>query len=194
MTTSGTSLDAGEWIKLKRRRMFVNDFRPGIKPVWLFEITLCIVVSRRKARALAKILTSLFRREMVDIKHVEQNYRQFVRELYKEFYWVAVWARSLTTLHCTYRIHNFDLLQWEFCFGPVHCCYKGILQIISMSEHSFGNSKVYTFKQKEVNVSLISSGSIVNSPFGFVICEICWAADWHFSWCARKHPALSPCS
>jgi hypothetical protein len=35
-----------------------------MKPVWSAEITSVIVVSRRRARVLARIFTSLFRREM----------------------------------------------------------------------------------------------------------------------------------
>lgn len=44
--------------------MLVNEWRPGIKPVWSADITPCIVVSRRRARSFARIFTSQYRREM----------------------------------------------------------------------------------------------------------------------------------
>lgn len=48
----------------KSRRMFVNECRPEMKPVWSADITSCNVVSRRKVRTLAKIFTSQLRREI----------------------------------------------------------------------------------------------------------------------------------
>jgi len=64
MTTSGTAVDAGEWIIFRSWRIFVKELRPRIKPIWSTETTSHIVVSRHKARALARIFASLFRREI----------------------------------------------------------------------------------------------------------------------------------
>lgn len=41
----------------------MNECRPRIKPVWSTEITLRIVFSRRNAKAVAKMFTSLFKRD-----------------------------------------------------------------------------------------------------------------------------------
>lgn len=57
ITTSGTSMDAEEWIMFTSLWIFVNERHPKIKSTGSSEITSCIVVSRQEARVSSSLLS-----------------------------------------------------------------------------------------------------------------------------------------